>query len=283
MQSLFDGSTPGIPHFVYTDHTHLQNLHYEANKNNLYSSTWIALERNIYENAALVFVRSSNVRQSMIDEYTIPPDKVVLAYAGSNVRVSKTKVQNSDYTQRNILFVGLDWQRKGGPTLVKAFQLVRETYPDARLLVVGARPDLHIQNCEIVGPVKPQELDHYYQQASVFCLPTHLEPFGMVFIEAMTAHLPIVATRIGAIPDFVQEGKNGFLVSPDDIQGLADALLRLLQNPKMCRAFGEHSFQLTQDRYSWSAAGEIFRQNIMNVLSVAETQENAEWQSYPIK
>jgi glycosyltransferase involved in cell wall biosynthesis len=282
MQSLFDGSTPGIPHFIYTDHTHLQNLHYEANKNNLYSSTWIALERNIYENAAFIFVRSSNVRRSIIEEYAAPPDKVVLAYAGSNVKVSKTKTLNGDYTQRIILFVGLDWQRKGGPALVKAFQLVRETYPDARLLIVGARPDLHIPNCEIVGPVNPQQLDHYYQQASVFCLPTHLEPFGMVFIEAMTAHLPIVATRIGAIPDFVQEGKNGFLVSPDDIQGLADALLRLLQNPKMCRAFGEHSFQLTKDRYSWNAVGEIFRQNIMNVLSVAERQEDAEWQSYLI-
>src|ERR1044071_3434408 len=76
MQSLFDGSTPGIPHFVYTDHTHLQNLHYEANKNNLYSSAWIALERDIYENASLIFVRSSNVRRSMIDEYGVPPDKV---------------------------------------------------------------------------------------------------------------------------------------------------------------------------------------------------------------
>ena len=149
-------------------------------------------------------------------------------------------------------------------------------------MIVGARPDLHIPNCEIVGPVKPQELDHYYQQASVFCLPTQLEPFGMVFIEAMTAHLPIVATRIGAIPDFVEEGKNGFLVSPDDVQGIADALLRLLQNPKMCRVFGKYSFQLTEDRYSWSAVGEIFRQNIMNVLSVAEMQENTEWQSYPI-
>src|SRR5690349_14645643 len=62
MQSLFDGSTPGVPHFVYTDHTHLQNMQYEANKNNLYSAKWIALEKEIFQNASLIFVRSSNVR-----------------------------------------------------------------------------------------------------------------------------------------------------------------------------------------------------------------------------
>jgi len=281
MQSLFDGSTPGIPHFVYTDHTHLENRHYEASKKNLYSSKWIAVESEIYQNADLIFVRSSNVKRSMLEDYDIGAQKVVLAYAGSNVKVAQRKTNDIDYTQSNILFVGLDWQRKGGPDLVKAFQLVLEKCPQARLTIVGAKPDLHISNCEVIGPAKPQELDLYYQRASVFCLPTHLEPFGMSFIEAMTAHLPIVATRIGAIPDFVEEGKNGFLVSPGDIQGMADALLALLKNPQMCRRFGEHSFQLTKERYSWKAVGEIFRQNIVNVLSVAE-QENEEWQSYLI-
>ena len=112
----------------------------------------------------------------------------------------------------------------------------------------------------------PEELGPYYQEASVFCLPTYLEPFGIVFIEAMTAHLPIVATRVGAIPDFVEEGRNGFLVEPGDIPGLANALLRLLENPALCRSFGEASFQLTRDRYSWEAVGDQFKQNILKVL-----------------
>ncbi len=269
-QSLFDASVPGIPHFVYTDHTHMENLNYEATKKNLYSSKWIALEKEIYENAALTFLWSSNVKRSLIEDYGIFPHKAVLAYAGSNGKVSKMKTQNIDYTQSNILFVGLDWQRKGGPTLVKAFQMVRKQCPEARLIIVGAKPDLHIPNCDVIGPTKPQELDQYYQQASVFCMPTNVEPFGMVFVEAMTAHLPIVATRLGAIPDFVEEGKNGFLVSPNDVEGIADALQRLLQNPQMCHAFGEYGFQLAENRYTWKAIGKIFRENIMNVLSQSE-------------
>jgi glycosyltransferase involved in cell wall biosynthesis len=267
MQSLFDASTPGIPHFVYTDHTHLENLNYAANQDNLYSQKWIALEKEVYQNATLTFVRSSNVQRSVMEDYGQPADKVVLAYAGSNAAISEVKTQNTDYTQPHILFVGLDWKRKGGADLVEAFLQVREKCPQARLTIVGARPEIHIPNCEVIGPVKPEELDSYYQQASVFCLPTHLEPFGIVFIEAMTAHLPIVATNVGAIPDFVEEGRNGWLVQPGDVQGIAEALLKLLENPQMCYTFGQYSYQLTKERYSWKAVGERFRQNIFSVMS----------------
>jgi glycosyltransferase involved in cell wall biosynthesis len=269
MQSLFDGSTPGLPHFIYTDHTHLENLNYAANMNNLYSEKWIALEKEVYQNTDLIFVRSSNVRRSVIEDYKQPADKVALVYAGSNANLSTVKTGNRDYSQPHVLFVGLDWKRKGGPDLVKAFELVRENCPEARLTIVGARPELNFPNCEVIGQVKPEELDRYYQQASVFCLPTHLEPFGIVFIEAMTAHLPIVATRVGAIPDFVEEGKNGWLVEPGDVTATADALLKLLRNPRMCREFGEYSYRLTSERYSWKAVGEKFRENILNELATS--------------
>jgi glycosyltransferase involved in cell wall biosynthesis len=267
MQSLFDASTPGIPHFVYTDHTHLENRHYTTTgASNLYSPRWIALERQIYQNAALTFLRSSNVRRSLIEEYGCPPEKAVLAYAGSNAKVSPVKKQNTDYTKPVILFVGLDWKRKGGPDLVEAFKRVREKIPAARLMIVGADPDLQVPGIPGVGTLPPEELDPYYQEASLFCLPTYLEPFGIVFIEAMTAHLPIVATRVGAIPDFVEEGRNGLLVEPGDITGLANALLQLLENPALCRSFGEASFQLTRDRYSWETVGDTFKQNILKTL-----------------
>jgi hypothetical protein len=267
MQSLFDTSTPGIPHFVYTDHTHLENRHYATNgRANLYSPGWIELEKQIYLNADRIFLRSSNVRRSLIQDYGCQPAKAILVYAGSNARVGLLKKKNSNYTHPAILFVGLDWNRKGGPDLVEAFKLVREKIPQARLTIVGANPDLQTSGCEVVGKVPAEALDQYYQEASLFCLPTYREPFGVVFIEAMAARLPIVATRVGAIPDFVEEGRNGFLVKPGDIQGLATALLSLLKNPALCRSFGEHSFKLTQSRYSWRVVGQKLKRNILEAL-----------------
>ena len=267
MQSLFDCSTPGLPHFLYTDHTHLENLNYAVNqKANLFAASWIQLEKTIYRNATVNFVRSSNVQRSMIHDYHCPPDKVKLVYAGSNASVNSIKTGNPEYTDPHILFVGFDWKRKGGADLVEAFKRVLEKYPSAKLTIVGAKPDLQIANCEVVGSVKPEELDAYYQRASIFCLPTYLEPFGIVFIEAMTARLPIVATRVGAIPDFVEEGKNGWLVEPGDVHGLADAMIRLIENPSLAREFGEQSYQIIQERYSWHAVGNRFKEHIEQAL-----------------
>jgi len=270
MQSLFDGSAPSIPHFIYTDHTHLENLHYPNAKKELYSQKWIDLEKEIYQHATLNFVRSSNVGRSIIKNYDCAANKIVLAYAGSNVDVSDVKTENMNYTDQHILFVGLDWERKGGPDLIEAFQIVLQKHPKACLTIVGAKPGLQIPNCNVVGPLPPEKLDRYYQRASVFCLPTHLEPFGIVFIEAMTARLPIIATRVGAIPDFVQDGHNGWLVEPGDIQGLANAISQLLDDPETARLFGERSYQLTGERYSWQAVGKRFRQNILNALETMQ-------------
>lgn len=267
MQSLFDASRKGLPHFVYTDHTHLENLHYTANgKDTLYSEGWIALERTIYHNASLNFVRSSNVRRSMLLDYECAADKVELVYAGRNATVTSQKTENVDYSRPHILFVGYDWKRKGGPDLVEAFQLVLESFPNARLTIVGAQPDLNIPNCEVIGPGRAADLDGYYQRASVFCMPTYREPFGIAFIEAMAARLPIVATRVGAIPDFVEEGRNGWLLEPGDIQGIADALMSLLQNPGMAGEFGENSYRIVQQRYTWDTVGKRLQECICGAL-----------------
>jgi glycosyltransferase involved in cell wall biosynthesis len=207
----------------------------------------------------------------MIQDYNCPPEKVALVYGGSNAALNPVKTGNTDYSDPHILFIGFDWKRKGGADLLEAFKLVRETCPDAKLRILGAEPKVNIPNCEVVGRVSPEELDAYYQWASVFCLPTHVEPFGVVVIEAMTAHLPIVSTRAGAIPDFVKDGQNGWLVEPGDVRGLAGALVKVLKNPTQAGEFGQHSYEIVKERYSWEAVGKRLHENICRVL-------NCEWE-----
>ena len=98
-------------------------------------------------------------------------------------------------------------------------------------------------------------------------MPTYVEPFGVVFLEAMQAHLPIVGTNVGAIPDFIKDGWNGWLVEPGDVQAIAEALSKLLSNPELCRQFGERNFSLTQERYSWEAVGQKLHAYILKALS----------------
>ena len=195
---------PCIPHFLYTDHTHLANIFYPLFKHeNLLSDAWIACEKSIYRNASLNFTMSTNIRQSIIDQYDCSPDKVVNVYCGSNVSIVDKELPDSRYSDQNILFVGVDWERKGGPVLAEAFKRVLVQFPNAKLTIVGCNPELDLPNCSVIGRVPLADVGQYFQQASIFCLPTRLEPFGIVFLEAMSYKLPIIATNIGAIPDFV--------------------------------------------------------------------------------
>ena len=267
-QSLFDGSISGVPHFVYTDHTHLANLTYPGiSQANLYSEDWINLERTIYMNASLNFLWSSNIAKSLIEDYHCPSSKVVCAYIGSNAVDDESLEDSQKYYKKHILFVGIDWERKGGPDLIKAFELVRRVHPDAMLSIVGCSPPIDIPNCHVIGRVPIDMVGKYFHEASVFCLPTRQEPFGVVFVEAMVSKLPIVATNLGAIPDFVSNGKSGFLVEPGNTQGIADALLSLISNPEMCQEFGKKGFDLAQQRYSWTAVGKLVKQHILHILN----------------
>jgi glycosyltransferase involved in cell wall biosynthesis len=268
-QSLFDAHQPGVPHFVYTDHTVLVNLTYKGfDPSFLPARSWIEYEHRIYENADLVFTWSDHVTRSLVEQYGCSRDKARLVRTGPTVR-ARGELRNGGYRNKNVLFVGMDWERKGGPTLVDAFRLVLGEIPDARLTIVGCAPKLDLPNCTIVGRVPVEHVASYFEEASIFCLPTTLEPFGTVFLEAFDHALPVVATRIGAAPDFVEPGRNGFLVEPGDAKQLASTLCMLLRNPDRCRTFGIAGREMVRSRYDWTHVAAAVRENIVPFLAPA--------------
>lgn len=251
-ESLWDVSVPGCPNFVYTDHTHLANLDYQTfNPNRLKHPHWVELETSIYQNATTIFTRSSNISRSLEEKYQVDGNKIVMVGAGSNFNQLNLGYQKQDYRRKEILFVGIDWPRKGGPDLVKAFQTIQQHHPDARLTIVGCAPGTGLTNCTETGRIPIEAVSPFYERASIFCLPTKQEPFGIVFLEALHYKLPIVATDIGAIPDFVKDGENGYLVKPEDPAMLADRLIKLLDDAELCKVMGERGFELARSFYNW--------------------------------
>ena len=119
---------------------------------------------------------------------------------------------------------------------------VREALPTARLRIVGDGPELpRIRSLvrslrlddavTLVGSVEGvEEIRAEFARADVFCLPSRQEGFGIVFLEAMAAGLPIVAADCGATPETAPHGEVSLLVGPDDVEGLATALVRLLND-----------------------------------------------------
>lgn len=270
-QSLFDASIPGTPHFVYTDHTHLANLQYPGfDHKRLLSPSWLECESSIYHNATLNFTMSSNITKSIIEDYSCGADQVQCVYCGANVQVTEDEqFDEHRYSAKNILFVGKAWERKGGPVLVEAFRTVLGTHPDATLTIVGCAPRLSVPNCRIVGQVSLAEVKRYFKEASIFCLPSTREPFGIVYLEAMAHKLPVIACNIGALPDFIVEGKNGYLIEASESRQLSQSIERLISAPEECKTLGAYGHKLFWDRYTWEKTGVRIHRSIERFLTAS--------------
>jgi glycosyltransferase involved in cell wall biosynthesis len=247
-QSLFDASVDGIPHFVYTDHTELVNRHYPWPDPHPAPPGWIARERLIYRRAAAVLVWSEHVARSLAEDYGVERERIVRVGVGGDSELEPTA---GSYDSRRILFVGRDWERKGGPDLLAAFAALRARVPGATLVVAGCRPRVEDPGVTVLGDVRPAEVRRLMGEAAVFCMPTLREPFGLVFVEAAAHGLPVVATRIGALPDIVVEGETGFLVEPHDVAALSGRLERLLLDPAEGARLGAAGRRRALDRYTW--------------------------------
>lgn len=191
--------------------------------------------------------------------YRVIPNGVDVRLFGN--RAQPPLLQFSDGL--NILFVGRLDPRKGFRYLVRAYARVKMALPQARLLVVGpysvedCRPyeqelgALGLTDVHFIGYVPDQELARYYQSSHVLCAPsTGFESFGMVLLEAMAAGTPIVASDIEGYRSVVKHKIEGLLVPPRDINALADALIYLLQRPRLRQAMSCCG-QATAAHYNW--------------------------------
>ena len=88
--------------------------------------------------------------------------------------------------------------------------------------------------------------------ADVFLLPSELESFGLAALEAQACEVPVIATRIGGIPEVVNDGESGFLSDVGDVEKMTKDTLRLLKDEKLRRAFGDRGRELAVQRYSTS-------------------------------
>jgi glycosyltransferase involved in cell wall biosynthesis len=258
-QSLFSADVPGVPHLVYTDHVHLANLGYPAfDRRRLLPASFLRREVELYQRCAAVLVRSTNIRDTLRYSYGIDPARVAVIGAGPNAPVGVPGERR--WHGGRIIFVGLDWERKGGPVLLEAFERVRARHPSARLEIVG-RSGGHDTPTGVTfhGRLPGTEVASLLRRSDVFCLPTRAEPFGVVFIEAMLAGLPVVGTALGAQTDFIVPGRTGELVPPDDPDALATALVRLVGDEQRTRRMGRCAAALAEERYTWAAVGARLR------------------------
>ncbi|WP_242344992.1 glycosyltransferase family 4 protein [Anaeromyxobacter terrae] len=215
-----------------------------------YGDAWRARETALYRRARLLATFSENVARSLVADYGADPAHVRVVGAGANLFPGDAPRRDDG---RTILFVGRDFDRKGGLVLAEAFARLRRLEPRARLLVAGpASPPPLPERGHWLGPVELDELPALFAQATVFAMPSLREPFGLAFLDAMACALPCVGPDHEAVPEIVRDGETGLLVPPGDAGALAHALERLLADPARARAMGARGRDRVAARFLWS-------------------------------
>jgi glycosyltransferase involved in cell wall biosynthesis len=232
----------------------------------------ISREKQIYENAAGIFTFGNNTRRVLMEKYGISPEKIIVAGVGTNIpydRLKKIPIVPERYYQKRILFVGEEWDLKGGEELFSAFKKVRERIGGATLTIAGCHPGIICPGVEVLGKINYEELIKQYARASVFCLPSKHEAFGVVFIEAMASGLPVIALNLSEAPDFVKNNETGFLVEHNDKAGLVEVLLRMLTDPGLCMSFAERARVLAEERYNWNVVSNKISSRMKAICEVS--------------
>jgi glycogen synthase len=252
-------------------------------------SSWI--ERVAFEEADAVVAVSNATRDEILECYDVDPERVRVIHNGIDAELFH-KVDPAPVVEKYarkygfsaarpyLLFVGRVTRQKGVVHLVRALEHVRS---DVQAVLCAGAPDTPEIAAEMEEAVRRasarrpgvvwipemvavRDLVSLYSGAAMFVCPSVYEPFGIINLEAMACQTPVVAARVGGIPEVVVDGETGILVEfearaggiePRDLQGfargLAAAIDRLAADPQLCRRMGEAGRRRVEERFSWTS------------------------------
>ena len=173
-----------------------------------------------------------------------------------------------------LLFVGAVGKLKGERDLIAAISSLRTRIPQLRVTFLGYNAESLVDYCkelgvtdlvEHSGPVPMCERVNFFQNSDIFVLPTYAEAMPISVIEAMASRLPVISTTVGGIPELIDDGVNGFLIPPGDIDSLAAKIEILANDVDRRLKMGQMAKAKSQDRMNFNSYAEELKRKIINV------------------
>lgn len=199
--------------------------------------------------------------------YGIAPEKVHCVPFGANrasplgMEALERSVGEKPGPLLKLLFVGKDWERKGGPDALETLRHLNESGRPARLIIAGCSPEVPeplrpwVQVLGYLSPAVAEQralLEQAFLEADLFLLPSRAECYGLVFAEAQSWGLPCVALAVQGVPGVVVDGRTGRLCPPDaGPQALAEAVLSMVESPATYRRYAQAALQHACEVTDW--------------------------------
>lgn len=204
---------------------------------------------------------ADGLRQAGVDDArikVIPPGVDLGRWATSRRGPIREKLR--------LLFVGGDFERKGGDLLL---EVMRGPIGDRFELDIVTRSQVAPTAGTRVHRLEPQDprLIQLYQQADLFLLPSRAECFGIATIEAMASGLPVIVTPVGGSPDIVTEGSEGWFVEPDSLDSLSRRLSEILERPSALRDAGDRARRSAERKFNAAVRNAEILDTMLNLLT----------------
>jgi len=203
------------------------------------------------------------------DVYVIPNGIDLERFENLSKEQSRGKLEIKQGEQI-IIYVGRFRPEKGVQYLIQAMDIIRQKDANARLILGGEGPEegnlkrlveqLNLGACiNFAGQIPNEKVPEYMTASNVFVLPSLSEGFGIVNLEAMASGLPIVASKVGGLPEIITDGENGFLVEPKNPEQIAERVLLLLKDDELKGKISRSNKEKAK-RYSWKNVVERLEQ-----------------------
>jgi glycogen(starch) synthase len=182
---------------------------------------------------------------------------------------------------RFILNIGTFEHKKGQDILLAAFELVADKFPDVMLVLIGSSGETGESIRKTVCGMKSGQRVRMYenvprnriwtflQGATILAMPSRREPFGIAILEAGLLRKPVVAARVGGIPEIITANETGRLVETEDAKALADEITYLLEHPEERQRLGAALAERVEQDFTWTRAYESYMKLVLQVSTTS--------------
>lgn len=242
------------------------------------------IEQRAIQNSDRVFCPSAWAVNSVIQDYKAHHNKVSIIQSGANfddsdIPTTEQIFTGKDLSRCSLLFVGVDWKRKGGEIAIDTLNHLRAANIPAQLTIVGCKPPQKFHNEKITIIEKlsksiteeKKKLIALYRQSNFFLLPARAEASGLVFSEAAAFGLPVVTTDTGGISSIVRQGINGYTL-PLSATAISYAKLieEIFRDPARYKDLVKTARQEYDSELNWNAWGRKVKRLVDSVSTNCE-------------
>ena len=241
----------------------------------------LQVEGAAFKNSTLLLLSSEWAAKHAVENYNVPADKVKVLNLGANLenipdrRDVLSRKKNNEKCK--LLFIGVEWERKGGPIAFDTLIELRRLGVNAELTICGVIPPKqykheHMKYLPYLDKKDPNTqniMRELYLDADFFLLPTRAESYGIVFSEASAFGLPIISTNTGGVPTVVVTGINGYLLSLEaTAKEYADTIVSLYNDRVGYEQLRISARDFFEQKLNWDVWGKNVRKHIYDTIGI---------------